>query len=278
LAAEAPARSTRARLGGPGWTHASLTVLVAASLLLAVAWPDVPARPAGRLVLLLATAGLLLTWPLGWLRRLRLARAARRLPAEAAKGTAPLAWLGLRERNNHMQVRCGHISLRTWTIPLGVAAGGWLLLWMGGTKLEAADLAVGAAVALLATLALIAWGPSGWRLVLDGGPQSLVLIRFGPFRRIRDYGASLPTVQAVRLDKDRRSRAFLTVQLTRGQDWHLDLPADWPPELGQALAGRLAHLAGIEVQPVPEQTTSPPEAVAAGGVSKTEAKKEEGGS
>jgi hypothetical protein len=137
-----------------------------------------------------------------------------------------------------------------WTPPLGIAVGGWCLLAMGAPRLEPADVAVGAFVALMAVLGLVAWGPSGWRLALDSGPQSLVLIRFAPFRRIRDNGASLPTVQSVRFDQDRRGRAFLTVQLTKGRDWHLDLPAEWPPELGRALAARLAHFAGIEETPV----------------------------
>ena len=264
MAAERP-RRFHALLGGPGWTHLSLTLLVACSLLLAVAWPGASPRPSGRTFLILATAGFLLTWPLGWLRRVRLVRASRRLPSGAEQGTAPLAWLGLRERNGGLQIRCGRPSLRTWTVPLGAAVGGWILLLSGGPKSEAADLAFGAVVAMLAALCLTAWGPSGWRLVLDGACQSLVLIRFGPFRRVRDHGASLPTVQAVRFTEDRRGRAFLTVQLTKGLDWHLDLPADWPPELGRALAARLAHLAGIVEPPGPEQAAPPAEAVAANG-------------
>jgi len=185
---------------------------------------------------------------LALLRSWRLSRAARRAAGKPGGRDELGGWPGLRERRGTLTVRCGSASLRFWALPAGLIVSAAALELLGDVKFSAVELVLGLVPAIMLALLVAAWGPSGWELVADGARQNALLQRFGPFRRVREFTASLPTVQAVRLADGPRGRAILTVQLTKGLDWLLELPGDWPPELARALAARLARIAGVEPQ------------------------------
>ena len=147
--------------------------------------------------------------------------------------------------------------MRFWVPSLGLIMAAAALQWLGRGSLDTAELVVSFVPGAVLALLVGAFGPSGWKLVLDGARQSLTLERFGPFRRIRDFTASLPTVQAVGFTDDGRGHTLVTVGLTRGLDWQLDVPSEWPPELGRALAARMSNLVGIEAQETEPQTAGP---------------------
>lgn len=236
---------------------AVLTMLALAGLLFRLGWRMVANWNGAVLVLeSLALATLAGAYLLSLLRSWRLSRAARRAAGKPGGRDELGGWPGLRERRGTLTVRCGSASLRFWVLPAGLLASAATLEWLGDAKFSPAELCLGLVPAIMLVLLVAAWGPSGWELVADGARQNALLQRFGPFRRVREFTASLPTVQAVRLADGPRGRAVLTVQLTKGLDWLLELPGDWPPELRQAMVERLAQLAGVEGPPsgAPAQT------------------------
>lgn len=210
------------------WSPRDGAVLFLAALALAAALPFVPLR----------------TW-----RTWELIRAARRLAPGPADGRAALAgWPGLRERGGELIVGCVRRMVLFWSVPLGLTASLYLYDWLGPPEFRRAELFLCLAPAAILPLLAVSWGPAGWRLTVDGARQSAVLIRFKPLRRVEESAASLPTVQAVTLAAGARGAPVLIVHQTRGSDWELALPRDWPPELARALAARLAHLAGVEAE------------------------------
>jgi len=244
----------------------SLVMLGVAALALWTGW-EVAAGQGHKAggVLLLAASAVTLTACGGLLRLLRSRRLERAAGRAYATGQAALAgWPDCRERRDKLVVRCGHPSLRFWVTPAGLGLSAALLQWLGSRDFSPGELVLSLMPAAALMLLAGAWGPSGWKLTLDGACQSLTCERFGPFRRVRDAAASLPTVQTMRVTEARPGRAVLTVGLTRGMDWQLDLPADWPPELGRALAARLRHLAGINETGLPEEAESAGSAAAPG--------------
>lgn len=246
-APKAAGAGRRGMVGAMDWLIGALLCLAAAAGLLAGGIYLHEDAHLGALLLLDAVSMLLLSLaaPLRVLRGWRLANAAGRWSAGA--GAAELSgWPGVRERRGRLVVRrLSHLVL-FWSFPLGFALSAAAFRWMGGGQFRVADLLVSLALAVALPVLALAWGPSGWKLTVDGATQNATLLRFRPFRGVGEQTTSLPTVQRVTLADDPRGRAVLTVHLTKGRDWSLDLPADWPPELSRALAARVAHLAGVE--------------------------------
>jgi hypothetical protein len=242
----------RRAAGALAWL-AALAMLALAGRLLWFGWHLVAAWDlqigAVLAVQALALATLAGACLLSLLRGWRLSRAARRASGKPDGRNEFGGWPGFRERRGNLTVRCGQTSLRFWVLPAGLITSAAALEWLGDAKFSPAELLLGLVPVTMLALLAAAWGPSGWELVVDGARQNALLQRFGPFRRVREFTASLPTVQAVRLADDPRGRAVLTLQLTKGLDWLLELPGDWPPELRQAMVERLAQLAGVEGPP-----------------------------
>lgn len=248
-AAQAPPRK-RGFLAVTAWVLWG-AVLAVAVVFLWQGWA-IRAEPRGATKLMYGLALLFLTpyVPLRALASWRCRRAARRLPDPWRSGTAELpGWPGVRERAGVLSMRCGSGSVRLWALALGLGLSGYLFgqLSRGTETVSAFRLVLSLAPAVCAALLSLLWGPAGWQLSVDSARSQAMLVLWRPLRRTHVSTASLPTVQGVSLPQLRGGgyRGIL-VRRAAVADWKLGIPGTWPPELVEALALRMANLAGVE--------------------------------
>jgi hypothetical protein len=189
-------------------------------------------------------------FPMRALSAWRCRRAARALPEGWLTGAVPLAgWPGVREKQGLLTLRCGSSAFRPWALAVGVAVSGYLLrrLHKGEEASLAFDLVLSLAPALCALLLSAMWGKSGWTLSVESARSQAMLVLWRALRRNLYSTASLPTVQAVELP-ERQDGTYRGIMIRRakGTDWKLGIPGTWPPELIEALAARIANLAGVK--------------------------------
>jgi hypothetical protein len=195
---------------------------------------------------------LLTGMPLRSLAAWRCRSAARRLPDLWRSGTARLPrWPGVRDTGAELAVRRGSGSFRPWALGVGLLLSGYLAGRSGGEP-SAFDLALSLAPAICAVTLSALWGPSGWLLSVDSRKSQAVLTIWRPLRRGTHSSVSLPTVQGVALEGGRRA---IVMRRARGGDWKLGVPGAWPPELAEALAARVAGLAGVDFRREPGEDT-----------------------
>ena len=102
------------------------------------------------------------------------------------------------------------------------------------------------APALCAVLLSMMWGRSGWLLSVNSARSQAVLVLWRSLRRDLSSTAGLPTIQGVEVIEQRDGYRGLLIRRAKGTDWKLGVPATWPAELIEALAARIANLAGVE--------------------------------
>jgi len=248
-AAEAPGRK-RGFLVVTAWVLWG-AVLAVAVVFLWQGWA-IRGEPRGATKLMYGLALLFLTpyVPLRALASWRCRRAVRRLAEPWKSGTAELpGWPGVRERAGVLAMRCGSGSVRLWALALGLGLSGYLFgrLSQGAEALSPFFLVLSLAPAVSAVLLSLLWGPAGWQLSVDSARSQAMLVLWRPLRRTHVSTASLPTVQGVNLPP-RRGGGYRGILVRRAAvaDWKLGIPGTWPPELVEALAARMASLAGVE--------------------------------
>jgi hypothetical protein len=231
------------------WTIWALLAALAAVL----AWRGLAAAEAAAAAsMLMWAAGLVMLLPYLPLRALaawRCRSAARRLPGGWRSGAEVLPrWPGVRDSGGALTMRCGSSSFRLWVLGLGLLFSGYLVRRLdGGGQLTAFDLVLSLAPTLCALMLSALWGPAGWLLSVDSQQSKAVLTLWRALRRGFFSSVSLPTVQGVELAGRRRGGyRSIVVRRAKGADWKLGIPGTWPPELVEALAARLAGLAGVE--------------------------------
>ncbi len=228
-----------------------IAVLVSAALLLWRGAVDF-GRPEGAKVFLWGLAlGLLVPYlPLRLLTAWRCRRAAARLPESWRSGDAALPrWPGVRDSGGVLKMRCGSRGVRLWALSLGLALSGYLMgrLGLGQDTYSAFDLVLSLAPAVCSVLLSLLWGPSGWELTVDAVRSKAVLVLWRAMRRSYFSTAGLFTVQGVEVAGAGRGRSRgVVVRRAKGADWKLGIPSTWPGELVEALAARMAGLAGVE--------------------------------
>ncbi len=180
----------------------------------------------------------------GW----RCRRAARKLPDEWRAGASELpGWPGVRDRNGELKMRCGEGVLRLWVLAAGVAVSGYVI---GRIPAPGAfDVTLSLSPALCALFFSALWGRSGWELSVESARSQVLLVLWRALRRNYYSTVSLPTVQGVALAlADERGGGYrgVIIRRAKGNDWKLGVPSTWPPELVEALAARIANLAGVQ--------------------------------
>lgn len=198
------------------------------------------------LALLLLTPYIPLRALAGW----RCRRAVGRLAEGWKSGAAELPnWPGVRERAGVLTMRCGGSSFRPWALALGLGLSGYCFEHLSREEgaLSYFRLMLSLAPALCAVLISLLWGPSGWLLTVDAARSRAILLLWRVLRRFHVSDASLPTIQGVSLPELRGGsyRGILVGRAT-GADWKLGIPGNWPAQLVEALAARMASLAGVK--------------------------------
>ncbi len=206
------------------------------------------------LALLLLTPYIPLRALAGW----RCRRAVGRLAEGWRSGAAELpGWPGVRERAGVLSMRCGGSSFRPWALALGLGLSAYCFRHLSRDKeaLSYFRLMLSLAPALCAVLTSLLWGPSGWLLTVDSARSQASLLLWRALRRFHLSDASLPTIQGVSLP-ERRGGSYRGILVGRatGADWKLGVPGNWPPELVEALAARMASLAGVKFRKTEEKT------------------------
>jgi membrane protein implicated in regulation of membrane protease activity len=202
----------------------------------------------------------------GW----RCRRAARKLPDEWQSGASELpGWPGVRDRNGELKMRCGGGVFRLWALAAGVGVSGYMITRIPDPK--AFDIVLSLAPALCALLFSALWGRSGWELSVESARSQVLLVLWRALRRNYYSMVSLPMVQGVALagERDGGYRGVI-IRRAKGNDWKLGVPSNWPPELVESLAARIANLAEVEFDapdpdepktaaPAPASPPAPPE-------------------
>jgi hypothetical protein len=188
-------------------------------------------------------AGLLHTW----LCRI----AVRRLSPEWQKGEDPLPfWPGVSEKKGRLRAKVGSGTFRCWVLALGLWGSAIMLISLGIP--EDQNFALGLIFSLTPTLIgmLLSelWGPSGWRMEINSTKQTANWIKWKPFRKDKRSSSGLPTIQEIEYGLDEAEHHQIVLRRARGRSWHLRLPLEWPTQLGEAFAFRLAHNIGLELR------------------------------